>query len=82
MHPNKASPTIAIHSVIAVLGLVTARPWQIVVKIDIKEAFIQTPMQGELTYMKLDQNMTDHVVQKEIETDGCLYMLILRGLYG
>jgi len=26
--------------------------------------------------------MTDHVVQKEIETDGCLYMLILKGMYG
>jgi hypothetical protein len=35
MYPNKASPTVAIHSVFTALGIMMSRPWLIVVKIDV-----------------------------------------------
>jgi hypothetical protein len=45
-------------------------------------------MQGEPTYMKLDKTLTDHVInlfpdlKNEVEGDGCLYMLMLKAMYG
>jgi hypothetical protein len=54
LYPNKSSPTVAIHSVFTVLGLAATKPWRIVVKIDVKGAFVQTPMSGAPTYVKLD----------------------------
>ena len=52
LYPNKSSPTVALNSVFTVLGLVDK--WHVTVKIDIKGAFLQTPREGEPTYMKLD----------------------------
>jgi hypothetical protein len=46
LYPNKSSPTVAIHSVFAVLGMAAEKHWRIVIKIDIKGAFVQTPMSG------------------------------------
>ncbi len=59
-----------------------------IVKIDIKGAFIQTPMQGELTYMKLDKRMMEYIVEmflklKEyVKENGCLYILMMKAMYG
>jgi len=46
LYPNKSSPTVAIHSVFTVLGLAATKAWRMVIKIDVKGAFVQTPMQG------------------------------------
>jgi hypothetical protein len=54
LYPNKSSPTVAIHSVFAVLGMAVEKHWRIVIKIDIKGAFVQTPMSGPPIFMKLD----------------------------
>jgi hypothetical protein len=51
LFPNKSSPTVAIHSVFMVLSLACQISWRVVVKIDIKGAFIQTPMIGPPIYM-------------------------------
>jgi len=88
MYPDKSSPTVAIHSVFTALGLASSKPWRIVVKIDIKGAFVQTPMKGEPVYMKVDLKISRYVIEmflklKEmLETDGCLYMLLLKAMYG
>lgn len=47
MYPDKSTPTVAVHSVFMVLGMASGKPWQIIVKIDIKSAFIQMLMRGE-----------------------------------
>ena len=58
------------------------------VKIDIKVAFLQTPMEGEPTYMKLDRKMTKYAIEmfadlaKYMEDDDCLYTLMLKAIYG
>jgi len=58
------------------------------VKIDIKGAFVQTPSQGESTYMKMDKTLRDHVInllpdlKNEVEGDGCLHTLMLKVMYG
>jgi hypothetical protein len=88
LYPNKSSPTVALHSVFTVLGLVACHKWRVTVKIDIKGAFLQTPMEGEPTYMKLDWKMTKYVtemfleLEKYVEGDDCLYTLMLKAIYG
>jgi hypothetical protein len=88
MYPNKSSPTVAIHSVFTVLGMAGSKMWQIVIKIDIRSAFVQTPMSGEPVYMKLDPKITRYAVElcpelkQYVEADGCLYTLLLKALYG
>jgi hypothetical protein len=58
------------------------------VKIDVKGAFVQMPMSGEPTYVKLDPKVTKYAVSlypeyaKMVEPDGCLYTLLLKALYG
>jgi hypothetical protein len=41
-----SSLTVAIHSVLMLLGLACEKHWWDVIKIDIKGAFVQTPMMG------------------------------------
>jgi hypothetical protein len=88
LYPDKSSPTVAIHSVFTVLGLMAEKPWRVTVKIDIKGAFVQTPMKGESTYMRLDKSLTEHVInlfpnlKGFVEADGSLYTLMLKAMYG
>jgi len=88
MYPGKSSPTVAVHSVFTALGLASSKPWWIVVKIDIKGAFVQTPMKGEPVYMKIDPKISRYVVNMfpelgdMVEEDGCLYTLLSKAMYG
>jgi len=88
LYPNKSSPTVVLHLVFTVLGLVACHKWQVTVKIDIKGAFLQTPMEGEPTYMKLDKKMMKYVIEMfpelegYVEEDDCLYTLMLKAIYG
>jgi len=77
-----------VHSVFTALGLASGKPWQIVVKIDIKGAFVQTPMKGEPVFMKIDQKISRYVIklfpelEDMLEEDGCLYTQLLKAMYG
>jgi hypothetical protein len=88
MYPDKASPTVAIHSVFTVLGIMSAKKWLKVAKIDVKGAFVQTPMQGEDVYMKIDEKISKYVVElypklaEYVEEDGCIYTVMLKAMYG
>jgi hypothetical protein len=88
MFPNKSSPTVVTHSVFTVLGLVTAMKWLIAMNIDIKGAFLQTPMTGAPIYMRLDPKLTKFAINffpymtKMVEKDGCLYTRMLKAIYG
>jgi hypothetical protein len=88
MYPDKASPTVAIHSVFAVLGVMASKKWLTVAKVDVKGAFVQTPMEGDSVYMKVDPKITAFVINlypslKEfVEQDGCLYTVMLKAMYG
>jgi hypothetical protein len=87
MYPNKSSPTVAVHSVFTALGLASGKEWRIVVKIDIKGAFVQTPMEGEV-YMKINQKMVRYVInlfpdlEDMVEDGGCIYTRLLKAMYG
>jgi hypothetical protein len=87
MYPNKSSPTVAVHSVFTALGLASGKWWRIVVKIDIKRAFVQTPMEGEI-YMRINQKMTKYVInlfpdlKEMVHDDRCIYTLLLKAMYG
>jgi hypothetical protein len=88
LYPNKSSPTVAMHSVFAVLGMAAEKRWRIVVKIDIKGAFVQTPMSGPPIFMKLDPKIMRYAKEmypelKEFEwTDQRLYTIMLKAMYG
>ena len=88
MYPDKSSPMVAVHSVFTALGLASGKPWQIVIKIDIKGAFVQTPMKGEPVYMKIDRKISQYVINmfpesaNMLEDDECLYTLLLKAMYG
>jgi len=87
LYTNKSLPMVALHSVFTVLGVVACHKWRVTVKIDIKRAFLQTPMEGEPTYMKLDRKMTGYVLElfpemkKYVEEDNCLYTLMLKAIH-
>jgi hypothetical protein len=88
MYPDKSSPTVAMHSMFTALGLASNKPWWIVFKIDIKGAFVQTPMKGEPVYMRIDPKISQYVLNMfpelgdMLEGDGCLYTLLLKAMYG
>jgi hypothetical protein len=63
LYPDKSSPMVALHSVFMVLGLGAMKKWRQVIKIDVKGAFVQTPMKGQATYMKLDLKITKYTIE-------------------
>jgi hypothetical protein len=71
-----------------VLGLAATKPWRIVVKIDVKGAFVQMPMMGGPTFVRYDPKIMRYAVNLNpefgnlVEDDGCLYMELLKSLYG
>jgi hypothetical protein len=86
--PNKSSLMVAIHSVFTVLALACQKHWRVVAKIDIKGAFVQTPMSGPPIYMKLDLRITRMAKEMYPEfnefiwDDNCLYTILLKAMYG
>jgi hypothetical protein len=88
LYPDKSLPTVAIHSVFMALGLASGKPWQIVITIDIKVAFVQTLMKGEPAYMKIDPKISHYVIdlfpklEEMLEADGYLYTQLLKTMYG
>jgi hypothetical protein len=64
------------------------KTWKKIIKIDVKGVFIQTPMKGQPTYMKLDPKVTKYAVElypeyaSYVESDGCLYTVMLKAMYG
>jgi hypothetical protein len=88
MYPNKSSPTVAIHSVFMVLGMAGEKRWRVVVKIDIKGAFVLTPMSGPPIYMRLDLKVVRYAKEMYPELDefqwkdDSLYTIMLKAMYG
>jgi hypothetical protein len=88
LYPNKSSPTVAIHSVFTVLGMIGEKRWLVVAKIDIKGAFVQTLMTGPPIYMKLDPKIVKYTKEMYPELDEfqwkdqCVYMIMLKAMYG
>jgi hypothetical protein len=82
LYPNKSSPTAAIHSLFTVLALYAGKTKYQMGKVDIKGAFVQTPM------MKLSKNVVKYVMevfpeyQKYVTAEGVLYTRMLKAMYG
>jgi hypothetical protein len=62
--------------------------WRVVVKIDIKGAFVQTPMSGPPIFMRLDPKVVKYAKEMYPELDefrwkdDCLYTIMLKAMYG
>ena len=88
MYLDRSSPTVAVHSIFACLTAAAHAGFKEVAKIDVKGAFIQTPMEGPPVYMRCNKDLTKLIVevypkmQKFVSTAGCLYCPLLKALYG
>ncbi len=88
LHPNKSSPTAAIHSLFTVLALYAGKTNYQMGKVDIKGAFVQTPMTGPPIYMKISKNVVKYVVEvfheyaKYVMQEGILYTKMMKAMYG
>jgi hypothetical protein len=87
--PDRSSPTVAIHSVMMVLALYAGCLDQYeVCKIDVKGAFIQTPMEGDPIYMRIGRDLASKVVKlypeynEFIDEKGNLFVEMLKAMYG
>ena len=58
MYPDRSSPTVAVHSIFACLAVAAYNNIKEVAKIDVKGAFIQTPMEGPPVYMRCNRDLT------------------------
>ena len=88
LFPNKSSSTVAIHSILSCLTVAAYTGVQEAAKIDVKGAFIQTPMEGPPVYMRCDKNLTKLIVEvypqfkKYVSKDGYLYNRLKKALCG
>jgi hypothetical protein len=62
--------------------------WRVVAKIDIKGAFVQTPMSGPPIYMKIAPKIVKYAKELYPELDEflwrdqCIYTVMLKAMYG
>jgi hypothetical protein len=88
MYPDKASPTIAVHSVFAILALCTGIRTLHLAKVDIKGAFIQTPMKGPPVYMRIDEKILQYIInlypfyKQFVNEHGSIVTKLLKAMYG
>jgi hypothetical protein len=88
MYPDKASPTIAVHSVFTVLGLCTGVKTLKMAKVDVKGAFVQTPMKGPPVYMAIDRKMMSYVLdlypfyKQFVQDNGTMVTKLTKAMYG
>jgi hypothetical protein len=87
--PERSSLTVAIHSVLMVLAWFAGNMGEhSICKIDVKGAFVQTPMEGEAIYLKIGKDLVRHIVvefpeyKDVITNDGMLYVKMLKAMYG
>ena len=70
------------------LGWVPNLKWCKIGKIDIKGAFVQTPMTGESVYMQISPKIVLYIVamfpefEKFIEENGTMVVLMEKAMYG
>ena len=88
LYPDKASPTLAIHSLFTVLAFYAGLIGYLMSKVDIKGAFVQTPMTGPPVYLRLNKKIASQVVQiypeyKDfLQPDGSMLTQMLKAMYG
>ena len=88
LFPDRSSPTVALHSLMACLAIASANGITQVGKIDVKGAFIQTEMEGPPLYIRCDVELTKLIVahlpgvKKYVTPEGKLYCRLLKALYG
>jgi hypothetical protein len=88
VYPDCLSPTIAIHSLLTYLSVVVCNKYYKLAKIDVKDAFIQTEVQGTDVYIKCHPNCTTLIVKClpgikiNIANNAMLYCKQLEALSG
>ena len=63
LYVDKSSPTVTIHSIFVCLAVAALHGITEVAKIDVKGAFIITPMEGPPVYMRCNPDLTQLIVE-------------------
>jgi hypothetical protein len=88
MYPDKSSQMVAVHLVFTALGVPSSKPWQIVMKIDIKGAIVQILMKGEPVHLRIDPKISKYVIcifpdlKDKMGDNVCLYTVLLKAMCG
>jgi len=88
LYPNKSSPTLSIHSLFTVLAFYAGLTGYLMSKVDIKGAFVQTPMTGPPIFLRLNKKIAGHATRLYpeymdfLQPDGSLLNQILKAMYG
>jgi hypothetical protein len=88
MFPNKSLPTVSIQLVLIVLDIITRLSWCIIVKINIKGAYVQSPMKGDIMYTRINPKISKQIVElfpeygKFADNDGYMYTVMKKAMYG
>jgi hypothetical protein len=63
LYPDRASPTVAIHSILACLAVGAKKKNYKMSKVDVKGVFMQTEMSGPPIYIKLHRRLMEKVLK-------------------
>jgi hypothetical protein len=87
--PDRSSPTVAVHSVMMVLALFAGNlDNHMVCNVDVKGAFVQTPMEGESIYLRIGKDIVKHIIeefptyQEYVTDEGSMFIEMLKAMYG
>jgi hypothetical protein len=87
--PDRSSPTVSIQSVMMVLGLFAGNLQEhTVCKIDVKGAFVQTPMEGEPIYLRVGKDIVKHIIDEfpsykgYVNAEGVMFIQMMKAMYG
>lgn len=84
-YPDKSSLTVAVYSILTYLVVPVLNRMTEVAKIDVKGAFMQTPMKGPTIHIRFNPDLTQLIVKmypQYANAKGCLYGKLLKARYG
>ena len=89
LYPDKSSPTLASHSMWIVLAMYAGLSGYLMLKVDVKGAFLETSMEGGPNMcMGIRKDILRYLLllypeyQEYIQDDGSILMLLLKAMYG
>ena len=88
LYPDKSSPTLAMHSLYTVFAMYAGLSGFLMAKVDIKGAFVQTPMEGPNVYMHIHRKVVAYLLvlypefAEYVQADGSIITLLLNAMYG
>jgi hypothetical protein len=91
VYPDKSPPTVAMHSLYTILAFYAGMSMSagyLMGKVDVKGAFVQTPMVGTDVYMRIRKKIVAYLLimyrhfAEYVQPDGLILTKLLKAIYG